>query len=1369
MSLIHIIDKQKDVIIDDIQPKDILDNEHYRSIKDTIEKFEFVTFADKRFSQYLQKRNRVIIPDEDRGYAEFVITNSIKIHEENSLVETEVYADASYLELKKATVIDPQTLNEYTPSMAGGFALNGTIWQIGTVEGKGYRTIHIEEYTNPYNLLKKIAKEFELELNFRLVIDGSRIVGRYVDLLDRIGKWRGQEVEFGKNLKGIRRNEDNSKIITALKGLGPVPEENEDGETPSRIEVIIEDDDALERWGTVNSKGELQHLIDVHEVDSTDQDMTIDEVATYTKNELDKRIKEIVEYEGNLHDLEHISGLKNEKIRFGDTIRIKDTEFNPPLYLEARIHTQKRNIKKKTQKTVELGDYEEFTEEEVTAIWQQLQDEIQNKIDLYEMLDYTYNKDTIDEKDEIVLGDGKEYSKNKSKEAEENANKHADDVGDRVERESKEYAKDQAHQAESRALEKAVAKEIFEETVDDILSDLKGKADNSVVDELEESIADKVDADWVEGQLVDKANKDDVYVIEDIDDMFDNVVSITKYETDIDGIVEDLESNESRITQTEKDITSKVEKTDFEALEDDVGNIGKDMSNAWTEIEQNAESIEQRATKKSVNDLTGEIEEVESVQKQHADLIASKVEQDDFDSETNTLGNKISTVEQTVEGFSQEVSDVRADLDGLEIGGRNLASKEMVRSSGATHSNYVYTLDTDRSARPDVRLQSDVFNAETDYVLSFKIKKISGKIKSMAGHNQITDRNKEKIYRDGKLIREGSWSTGDQDYPDDDKTHEYVIKFTTSSADEIDDVSNKRFYIQPNRSSYDEDFKAEIWDLQLEKGNRATDWSPAPEDVDQELSSHKTAIDQNAEEIELRATKKSVDSLEDKVSNAEADITANADEIKLRAKQTEVDTVAGTVDDIESELTVMANEIKSKVDDGEAKSIFRQEAKSFTFEADQINFDGHVFGKDATFDGNLKGASGTFSGELSSATGTFSGKVVTPKLVVEADKVSSFDDFGLALQTAVPQDSTSTPFKATGYINFNTLNDALEIFATNNSGKNKTMTGFRVEANKTDLTGSLDVEREVRVARKSISGGIGLGYGSTAHVITRHTNNSYLVIYPQRYADQDILRIRSHHQKGSYRNNLRIDTNGNLLVRDGLKVKNGVTLTNNNPVPSSSQDRFHIQYDASDVEFMSKNSSGDWYNRMVFKGRGQGKGIDIWDEITSVGTRNNTVTWSGRVAMGSSTGRMGYVSSSQKYKLCIEDLDVDPYKILKLNPKSWYDRKNTEEYADLLTQQKKGKVVNFNVEKIRRIPGLIAEEVDEAGLSMFVDYSDDNVIEGIQEDRLLMLLIPITRDHDEKLKNHDEKIEDLEADMEWMTTENKLLKRRVEKLEKGVA
>src|SRR5690625_581873 len=57
--------------------------------------------------------------------------------------------------------------------------------------------------------------------------------------------------------------------------------------------------------------------------------------------------------------------------------------------------------------------------------------------------------------------------------------------------------------------------------------------------------------------------------------------------------------------------------------------------------------------------------------------------------------------------------------------------------------------------------------------------------------------------------------------------------------------------------------------------------------------------------------------------------------------------------------------------------------------------------------------------------------------------------------------------------------------------------------------------------------GVHIGSGNT-HVITKNTSSDYLVIYPQRITDEDILRVRSHHQFDDLRNDLRIRYNGDI-------------------------------------------------------------------------------------------------------------------------------------------------------------------------------------------------------------------------------------------------
>ncbi|MEN2468214.1 phage tail spike protein, partial [Ornithinibacillus sp. JPR2-1] len=321
----------------------------------------------------MEKRNHIIIPDEDGTYQEFILFEVDKYRDTKGR-KTHFYAHATYLELKKAKVIYPTRREGLTLSQHAGWALNNTGWTVGIVESEGVRTFNIENHTNPYEFLKRIANEFEVELHFRVEHDGRRITSRYVDFLERIGEWRGREIEFGKDLDSIRRVEKQD-IVTALLGLGP---EREDG---TRIEVLVTDEEALQRWGRVDEHGNLHHLIEPYEIQSDRQEMTEEEARQYTRTALNKRINTQVTYETTILDLEEVPGLEHEKIRFGDTIRIKDVYFNPPLYLEAREFEMERSIKNKAKKDIKLGDYVEYTEEEVNAIWNQLRNEIKRRLD----------------------------------------------------------------------------------------------------------------------------------------------------------------------------------------------------------------------------------------------------------------------------------------------------------------------------------------------------------------------------------------------------------------------------------------------------------------------------------------------------------------------------------------------------------------------------------------------------------------------------------------------------------------------------------------------------------------------------------------------------------------------------------------------------------------------------------------------------------------------------------------------------------------------------------------------------------------------------------------------------------------------------
>lgn len=118
------------------------------------------------------------------------------------------------------------------------------------------------------------------------------------------------------------------------------------------------------------------------------------------------------------------------------------------------------------------------------------------------------------------------------------------------------------------------------------------------------------------------------------------------------------------------------------------------------------------------------------------------------------------------------------------------------------------------------------------------------------------------------------------------------------------------------------------------------------------------------------------------------------------------------------------------------------------------------------------------------------------------------------------------------------------------------------------------------------------------------------------------------------------------------------------------------------------------------------------------------------------------VSSASKYKLDIQNINEDSsycYNLLKLNPRQWFDKGEVERYSEYLTAEYNNEDISeefkhtVNSGSLNPYYGLVAEDLEAAGLEKFCDYGaekDDGTkeLEGIQYDRVPILMIPILRD-----------------------------------------
>jgi phage minor structural protein len=367
-STIYITDFKTDEIIATLENKEgesaLFWSDTHEDNLENEEIFDFVMQADIPESEKVADLNRVVIPDEDGFYREFIIRDTEQFDGIKS-----VKTNASYSYLKKAKVIYPTERLGETVNTSLDYILSDTEWERGKTDYTSTHKVTYEEHINPLAALRKLASLFEVELFFRVEIKGNRIVRRFVDALKKGGQFKGKYIEVGKDLIGIRRIEQTSDIVTALVGLGPV---KDDG---TRHIVVERDKDALLRWGR---KG--KHLWDIYEPETDDTEMTEARLLTLTKMELKKRVNSVVQYEVEQVAIEYVFGYSHEKVRKGDIARIVDTTYSPSLYVEARVVDVKRSPSDPSQKTYILGDFIEYSEDEIMKKYEVLKRLLAKKI-----------------------------------------------------------------------------------------------------------------------------------------------------------------------------------------------------------------------------------------------------------------------------------------------------------------------------------------------------------------------------------------------------------------------------------------------------------------------------------------------------------------------------------------------------------------------------------------------------------------------------------------------------------------------------------------------------------------------------------------------------------------------------------------------------------------------------------------------------------------------------------------------------------------------------------------------------------------------------------------------------------------------------
>ena len=826
---IHILDFN-DKIIDYISRDDgaLLNAVMSTNAEEKSETFDFTMLNDR--AEHLRERNRIIAQDNNGVYREFIISHVV----DNFDGTTDVESNASYLEdIDKSRPIKPGKYSSYSTSQALNETLRNTGWEMSDdTEHGGMRTTSWTSYSTPYEVINMLCTTYGMVAEYYLELGSHTVEHRYVTLKKPVSLFKGKEITKGKDLTGMTRTVDMSEVRTALYAIGP---ENDTGQ---RLEKIVTDDDAQAQFGLPG-----RYLWSVYEPESDDSNMTDARLTTLAKTELNKRNKSAISYEITSTDIhKHYPEMV---VSMHDTVRIKDRDFRPPLYIEAEVIGVDYNLLT-DESNYKFGNVVEYEENNLRDIFNKKLADISKKLN-----DNVTNINTI--VNDVVSGQLEYYERKIFKQ---------DTPPDNPVNDMLWYDTSNPNVA---VLRRYWNGEWLNETVDDVEKIGGITREKALLSELQNTFANlsiqhsKILNDTNEvlnsEYLVDTDLKNQLQTeINNIDEIYlsiQNDLNAMTPDTATIGALIDIQSQFSSYRQKLQDL--------YKAMRDAQVSADKRLQllqSQYTDEKFN-DALNKVATKFGLtidenNNMVGTPDVIEkAVQASREDTeeqLKSYVKSIDYQTDKNGIVQRLDSADSEILQLSNQISDKvsLSEYRNLKVGGRNYLANDNVEFGT------FFSSTGDPAGTPTTRVRNINFipiTALDNYIMKIN-KPIANKTLQVSIYQY--DAN-------NALIKSSGFSTLSDtlNYNFDTGVEKIKMLFRYSDNTDmtLDDIRNAK--------------------IKFEKGTIPTDYDIASEETDTKLTNMNTSISQNGKDIQQRATKEELNSSKKTLSKVISDFTNN--------------------------------------------------------------------------------------------------------------------------------------------------------------------------------------------------------------------------------------------------------------------------------------------------------------------------------------------------------------------------------------------------------------------------------------------------------------------------------------------------------------
>lgn len=808
-----------------------------------------------------------------RSKQKYLLFKLLSERVQNDRIEYQGIEEA-YDELKQYGYIKDIRPNDRTAEEMLKMVLEPTRWTLGNVTETSHQSTNLY-YITYLEALQKIVGLFNIELTFEVTIDpkSNKITRRQVNIYTEQGQRTGKRFEYGSNLLTVQQEQDSQELITALVGRG-------------KGELVSEGhDDTPDGYGRrITFADVVWTKKDGNPVDKpAGQEYLIDPEATalYGFSDGNPRIGLTI-FEDIEDPVELINAtwralqsLKRPKVSFkadvtdvgqlglGDTVAIIRHDLKIEYF--TRVYKVKHNLLNENDNQIELGD--DFSGHSITSSLIKV-DEIANEA-----------RETAGHAAIAANGKNNNYYSNVQPLAPVEGDIWYKDLGN-GETDMYQYhnggwvfiqSTRDLHVVENQVKE---AQQGLDQAKADIINN-KQKADADI-ENLNKSIeANKKTADESLQKLNDSvANLQGRYdnnIVPNLNQVTADVADALQKYTTAQQNIADLTKQAQQQGKDLADVTSTVNglKINYASLAGDVSSTKVDVKGLQTTIGTATGDIAQlKLDAQSLQTmLAGKIDD--SVYQNFVTLtnqaLAAKLTASDLAVYAKTLD-----VQATANGLQLNIDSVNGRLDNLKVGGRNYILNSsginvtgsmrptlIGNTSGVTDASISYTsesiLITNKAPSSsygwfyslanngNTSTNSPIVPGQT-YTLSLKVRGSASQVALRWGSTLGVVNSGIKFY---------------------DISDEWTRIYTTLSINEgAQDVFLRIIGAVNNQylSGFTGNESFEFKEVKLECGNVPTDWSPAPEDVANDITQLSARITANSQQFSSYYTKSETDS-----------------------------------------------------------------------------------------------------------------------------------------------------------------------------------------------------------------------------------------------------------------------------------------------------------------------------------------------------------------------------------------------------------------------------------------------------------------------------------------------------------------------------